>query len=216
MGETSDMKRDLIVLVSDRNMEHTLRQVFERHPSLKIRPIDFDIVVYVGKADPGCCAQSHNFLRLYERDFQHALVLFDHQGSGRECGSVEEVEKEVSERLRQSGWGERAATIVIVPELEAWVWGPSIQVERTLGWRNRPANLRQWLQDKGLWPEQSVKPPDPKRALETTLSELKRPRSSSIYAELASKVSLRDCRDRSFCRLVQILRSWFPASDLAQ
>jgi hypothetical protein len=125
---------------------------------------------------------------------------------------VEEVEREVGDQLRQNGWADRAAVIVIDPELEAWVWGPSRQVDQTLGWRDRPTTLRQWLHKKRLWPAEAPKPPDPKGALEATLRELPRPRSSSIYADLAEGVSLRNCQDRAFLRLVRILRSWFPPS----
>ncbi|NQT85103.1 hypothetical protein HQ563_18960 [bacterium] len=219
MTEPPVTKRDLVVLVADGNMEHALREILQRHRSLRIRHIDFNVIPHVGKADPGCYGQSHSFLRFYERHFEHALVIFDLHGSGveyqkgKEIAKAEEVEKEVADRLRQSGWGDRADAVVIVPELEAWVWGPSPQVDQTLGWRGQPVGLREWLRDKDLWPESHVKPPDPKAAMEATLRQLHQPRSSSIYAELAKKVGLRHCRDRSFCRLVQILRSWFPPSE---
>jgi hypothetical protein len=140
-------------------------------------------------------------------------VIFDHEGSGQESRDVEEVEKEVGEHLRQSGWGDRAAAVVIAPELEAWVWSDSPQVDQVLGWRRRKIGLRDWLHGEGLWPAEQPKPPDPKLAMERTLYHLRRPRSSAIYGELAKKVSLQRCRDRSFCRLVRILRSWFPPAE---
>lgn len=206
-------KKDLVVLVADKDMEQALCQILARHQSLQIRPIDFKLIRYVSKRDPGCYGQSHNLLRTSQREFEHALVVFDHEGSGQEPRDVSEVEEDVADRLRRSGWGDKAAVVVIVPELEAWIWGRSRQVEQTLGWRDQPAALREWLQRQGLWPEQEVKPLDPKAAMETALRQLRRPWSSAIFAELASRVSFRHCRDRSFCRLVQILRSWFPPTE---
>jgi len=216
MNERSPAKKDLIVLVPDVDMENALTQILRRHKSLDVRPIDFEVIRYVGKADPGCYGQSHSFLLPRFGDFEHALVIFDHEGSGQERRSAEDVEAEVAQRLRRTGWGDRADAVVIVPELEAWIWGPSPQVARTLGWRERPAALREWLEEKNLWRRGQAKPLDPKQAMEAALRELKRPRSASIYRELASKVSLRHCRDRSFRRLVQILRSWFPPSQAAE
>lgn len=218
MSEQPVGKRDLVVLVADRHMEHAVSGILERHRSLAIRPIDFQVLGHVGKADPGCYGQSDNFLRRYQREFEHALVIFDLHGAGveyregKKVEKAEEIEKEVADRLRRSGWGDRADAVVIVPELEAWVWGPSRQVDQTLGWRGQPIGLREWLQKQGLWPKGDVKPPDPKVAMQATLRQLGRPRSSAIYAQLAKKVGLRHCRDRSFCRLVEILRSWFPRS----
>jgi hypothetical protein len=212
MSDARPPKKDLVVLVADGNAEHALKEILDRHLSLSIRPIQFEVIRDTARADPGCYGRSHEFLRPFLREFEHAIVVFDRQGSGQEARDAEELENEVTCRLRQNGWADRGAVVVIDPELEAWVWGPSREVDQTLGWYDRPARLREWLRDKGLWPAEQVKPPDPKLALETALGQLRRPRSSAIYGELAKSVSLAHCQDRSFQRLVEILRSWFPAS----
>ncbi|MDP2898514.1 MAG: hypothetical protein Q8Q12_18400 [bacterium] len=216
MSEPRVAKKDLIVLVADANMREAINQILARHESLAIRPIDFEVIHYIGRADPGCYQQSHNFLLSRLGEFEHALVVFDRKGSGQESRAVEEIEKEVQDRLRQHGWDDKAEVIVIDPELEAWVWGPSRQVGHTLGWRGRRKPLRAWLQEEGLWDERAVKPRDPKRALQRTLRELRIQRSSALYGELANRVGLRNCRDRSFCRLVDTLRNWFPPSQSSE
>jgi hypothetical protein len=204
--------RDLIVLAADKSMDYALRGIIRRHASLGMRPVDFQVVSYASGFDPGCYLRSHDFLRIFLPDYSHALVVFDHRGSGQESRAAGEVEREVEDRLRRSGWGDRAGVVVIVPELEVWVWGRSREVDHTLGWRGQAMGLREWLERQGLWPEGNIKPPEPEVAFEAVLRRLKRPRSASIYAQLAERVSLRRCQDRSFLRLVQILRSWFPAS----
>ncbi len=210
MSERLPGKKDLVVVAADKHMEYALRSVLHRHQSLRIRPVSSQVLSYGSGLDPGCYGKSHEFLGVFRRDFEHALVIFDHEGSGQESRDVEEVEKEVGEHLRRSGWGDKAAAVVITPELEVWVWSDSPQVDQVLGWRRRKIGLRDWLHGEGLWPPEKPKPPDPKLAMERTLYHLGRPRSSALYAELAKRVSFQRCRDRSFCRLVQILRSWFP------
>lgn len=59
-------------MVPHKDLQHALKVILPRHESLGIRPIDFEVIPYVGKADPGCYRQSHIFLRERQREFQHA------------------------------------------------------------------------------------------------------------------------------------------------
>lgn len=95
------------------------------------------------------------------------------------------------------------------PELEAWVWSDSSQVVSCLGWRADLPDLRQWLAENGFWPSPFSKPPDPKSAVERVLRELRKPRSSAIYAQLARRVSLQRCTDPAFLKFRHIMREWF-------
>jgi hypothetical protein len=49
--------------------------------------------------------------------------------------------------------------------------------------------------------------------MEAALRHLRRPRSSSIYAQLAERVGLERCMDPAFIRLKEVLQSWFSAGD---
>ncbi len=71
--------------------------------------------------------------------------------------------------------------------------------------------LREWLVDKGWVHPPDLKPGRPKEAFDSALREAGVPRSSSLYQQIAERVSLRGCEDRSFQRLCSILREWFPA-----
>jgi hypothetical protein len=95
-------KKDLVVLAADKSIEHTLRAVLQRHASLAIRPVHFQVVSYASGLDPGCYLRSHEFLRVFLSDFSHALVVFDHRGSGQECRDARDVEEDVEKGLRQS------------------------------------------------------------------------------------------------------------------
>ena len=95
--------------------------------------------------------------------------------------------------------GERGKAIVLAPELETWVWSDSPHVAAVAGWAERP-RLRQWLNDHGLWNEQESKPPRPKEAFHAALHASGVARSASLHRQLAERVSLNRCADRSFPR----------------
>ncbi|HEY2289968.1 MAG TPA: hypothetical protein VGM86_04625 [Thermoanaerobaculia bacterium] len=121
------------------------------------------------------------------------------------------LESQLEERLAQSGWEDRAAAVVISPELENWVWSDSPHVERVLGWERGSAPLRGWLQEKGLLEAGVAKPARPKEAVELALWTVRKPRSSAIYFELAQNVSTDRCTDPAFLKLRRCLCEWFPA-----
>lgn len=202
--------KDLVILVADGNMEHALRGLLQRPQALGIHPIEADIFVHP-RRDPGCLNEAHDFLRPFAHSYRHALVLFDHDGCGRESTAPAELADQVRQRLAASGWADRAEVVVLAPELEVWVWSDSPHVAECLGWAGRQPSLREWLAATGHWPADQAKPAHPKRALEAALREVHKPRSSSIYLDLASKVGLRNRSEPAFLRFQQTLQKWFPA-----
>jgi len=201
---------DLILLAADKQMEEALRGILSRPQALEIRRITFDVFRHPGH-DAGCREDAHDFLRPFHTRFHHALVLFDYHGCGAShLSSPEEVRQDVENKLRQSGWDDRARCVVIDPELEVWVWSDSSEVDRCLDWTQSPKSLRDWLEEKGHWPSNTSKPPDPKEAVEAALKEVKKPRSSALFRELAESVSLQRCEDEAFQRFRNILSTWFP------
>lgn len=202
-------REDLVVLVADKDMQMALEGILSRTRSIPIRPVRFQIYRHPER-DPGCRGKGVEFLRGVQSRFAHALLLFDREGSG--SGSVlrATMEAELESGLSQSGWGGRGRAIVIDPELEAWVWSDSPQVETTLGWTGASPSLRDWLHSEGFLGERSVKPRDPKTAYLAALKEKRIGRSASIFRELAETVSFDRCRDGAFRKLVATLREWFP------
>lgn len=140
--------KDLVVLAADRDAEQTLRALLGRADSLGIRTLQFDIFLHP-QHDNGCCHRAHDFLRPFQRLYRHALVVFDIEGSGRETLGRMPLEAEVEERLGANGWGDRAAALVLAPELEVWCWTPSPHTERFLGWSNGRTELEARLVQGG-------------------------------------------------------------------
>jgi hypothetical protein len=202
---------DLIVLVPGKDERETLDGLLSaRCSSLGIRPVRHEILVHP-RRDPGCFHEAPAVLQTYQRRAHHALVVLDHEGSGQEDRSPAQVAADLLRRMNESGWGNRAAAIVIEPELEIWVWSDSPHVDRVFGWQGRPPGLRQWLAIHGFWPEGQPKPARPKEGLLKALRQASVQRSSALYRQLAEKVSLERCHDASFQQLKEVLVGWFPA-----
>ena len=200
---------DLVVLVPDKNMEFAVRGLLSRPQSLSIRQIRCEVHTHIER-DPGCLKRGHDFLRPMVSRYTHGLVMFDRAGCGRESLPRQQLEEAVENRLSGSGWGDRAAAIALDPELEVWVWSDSPQVAACLGWEADGRDLRAWLVEQGLWPQDAIKPSDPKAAMERALGEVRKQRSSATYGCLARAVSFRRCTDPAFQKLTSILAQWFP------
>ena len=200
--------KDLVVLVADKNIEFAVKGLLSRPRALGVRPITSDLFVHPYR-DPGCLLDGHSFLRPLVNRYLYALVIFDREGCGRERLSREELEQQVKDRLSQSGWGDRAASIVLDPELEIWVWSDSPHVDSVLGWSGRQPDLRTWLAEKGFVEANAPKPNRPKEAIQEALRLVRKHRSSALYFQLATRVSVNRCVDPSFSKFKAILKNWF-------
>ncbi len=205
---TGPDKKDLVCLVADKNIEHAIRALLSRPQSFEIREISFDIYVHP-ESDPACSRRAHDFLRPFMNRYEHALVVFDREGSGQEHLSRKDLEENLENLLAGAGWNTRAAALAIDPELEVWIWSRSPHVVTTLGWVGRDPDLMSWLTQKGFLAENEIKPERPKEALEKALRLVRKPRSSSIYFQLAQRISFRSCTDGSFSKLKLCLARWF-------
>lgn len=204
--------KDMIVLVADKDMEHALKGMFTRPQALGIRSIETDIFVHP-QHDPACARHGVQFLSGLAEQYQYALLMFDHEGSGKEKIQPQELQAAINKEFSRSAWGERAKVIVLSPELEVWIWSDSPHVDEVLGWRHRDPSLRRWLVEQGWLIQNERKPRRPKEAFESALRESRVPRSASIFQQIAERVSLHRCKDKSFLQFRSLLRTWFPSSD---
>lgn len=209
-------KRDLFVAVADLDAENTIKTLLgERQAALGVklqfnpdRPPQGDLLRYSGR-DSGCFKNAVNLLRAPQRTHRHAMLMFDHHGSGGEKQACDQIEADLEESLCANGWGvDKISVIVIEPELEAWVWSSSPQVARILGWPH--TQLHSFLKEAELWDDTASKPRDPKKAMELALKEKQKPRAAPIYAQLAAHVGVKQCHDRAFIKLKKTLKRWFP------
>ena len=206
--------RDCVFLLADKNMEGAFTGFFMRdgfHLSLGIQHFTFDrtmdILVASGN-DPDIYTRAHELLRSYRRTHRFAVVVLDNAWDG--SPGVATIQHTIQENMRSSGWHrDRFEIIVIDPELEAWIWQDSPHVTSAFRFTQHPS-LRQWLGEQGLWDAEAAKPADPKRAVEITLRTSRLPRSSAIYQQITSRISIQGCTDPAFHRLRDVLRRWFP------
>ena len=202
--------KDLVVLAADKNIEYALKGLFARPQALEIRPITRDIFV-LPERDPGCAQHGVAFLANFSERYHYGLLIFDYAGSGKERGQQpRELQETLNNEFAGSVWRERARAIVLSPELEAWIWSNSPHVDDVAGWKNRQPSLRSWLTEHGWLQKGEVKPKKPKEAFQAALREARTQRSSSLYQQIAEKVSLHQCRDPSFQEFRDVLKAWFP------
>jgi hypothetical protein len=199
---------DLLILVADKDMEQTVVGICARSQALGVRTFSYRVLVHPGR-DPGCVRDGVAFLRSFQQQYAFAMLLFDRIGSGREMQTRQQLEQDIERSLAESGWGERAAVVVLDPELEAWVWSDSPHVERVLGWQGHEPPLRQWLETQDYVMAAKPKPRHPKEAMEAALRSTRTPRSSSLYRQLAERVSLARCTDDAFIKFRSMLQVWF-------
>jgi hypothetical protein len=211
--------RDCFFLVADKDMRFALKGLLDRagvHRSLGCAEFLFDDaedILVAGNHDPGIFRNSAGFSRPIQRSHQHLVVMLDNDWGG--SPGPDAIHEQITADLGRSGWPEGSfAVIVIDPELEVWMWQESPHLERALAFnaaRFGAPSLRQWLAAKALWLPDHDKPREPKKAFTAALARASRPRSATIYEEIASSVTLRRCTDPSFQRLCACLRRWFPA-----
>jgi hypothetical protein len=200
--------KDLIILVADQNMRDCIEGLIPRLPHvINTLPFSYDIFVHSNR-DPGCRTQSTAFLASFPNNYRFGLVIFDKEGCGNELFSRSELESEVETSLSINGWRDRAKVIVIDPELENWIWVKSTQLAEIISWENIDS-LYQWLSDQEYLIAESPKPKHPKEAFEAALYISKKRRSSSIYKQIASRVSFKNCTDPSFLKFIQCMGDWF-------
>jgi hypothetical protein len=201
---------DLVALVPDKNTKSSLEALLSRPAALGTRELNSRVIPHPNR-DAGVFKSCHEFLRPLLRLASRALVVFDREGCGGEQDSREALESRVEGNLARNGWADRSAAVVIDPELEAWVWADSPQVEAMLGWTRNRAELKEWLVEKGYWNLESFKPHRPKEAVEVLLHFAKKPRSSALYQQLATRIDFENCQDQAFGKLRTTLQAWFPA-----
>ena len=203
--------KDIVFLVPDKNWAEGIHAlIVHRKRALNIRDITFDIVTHWTR-DPGIIKDGPEVLRSYSRIFGSAIVLFDIEGSGKSRDNIPDLTAALKLRLVTVGFS-NSEVIIVDPELENWVWGNLNTISSVLGWPRTHPRLNRWLETKGFLQEPSIKPDPPKGAFERVLEEIRKPRSSFIYGELAKKLSTRYCIDPGFIKLKDTLTSWFPVA----
>ncbi len=199
---------DLILMVADKNMQFTLQGALNRAKAMGIRPIQCKFLA--AGNDPTARIQGPDLLRTQQSMYRKGLLVLDYEGSGTDKSDAQALEDELNQRLELC-WPGGAKAIVIEPELENWLWGSDNALHSVLDWPHTQG-IRPWL-EKHEPPFRLLgngKPERPKEAWEALVQVHRKPRSSSLYEEVASQLSLQKCTDPAFVRLRAQLQEWFP------
>lgn len=122
---------------------------------------------------------------------------------------VTAIEDNIRKNMLKTGWDEdNFAVIVINPELEVWILQNSPVVETAFRFK-QDISLQKWLEHRGLWEADASKSSDPKKAVEAILKISRTPRSSAIYRQITSRVSVKGCTDLAFQKLCSTMQQWF-------
>jgi hypothetical protein len=206
--------RALIILFADLDAENAVTTLItKRSTDLQIKPIHFDPKQDAKRhtmRDSGCFLQSDAFLRSYFKSHEHAMVIFDRHGCGKDTWLPEKIESNVEHRLKNNGWpAERIACIVFDPGLEIWVWSESSTVSNAMGFGDDISLLNAFLQKERLLKPGEQKPTDPKAALKRCMRNARKPYSARLFSALAETVDFSKCQDRAFNKFKSCLQNWF-------
>jgi hypothetical protein len=145
-------------------------------------------------------------------EYSHLLLMWDHRGSGREDRAPADSEQRVRDRLVQMTWQNRSDAIVIVPELEAWLWQNPSAIKKYLQITERDLRMvgvrcaaKYGCDERNLCTEY------PKEFFELAMYQQQRrkplPRDFELIARGAQLAEWH--QNTSFAALVNILRRWF-------
>lgn len=191
-----------------------LKSLLGRYEALGIHNITFEQVRHTMR-DSGVVKDGPETARFYKGKCHRALLLWDHHGSGLEKRySPEKSATMVQERLDAVNWRDKSAAVVIVPELEEWLWrSPSSIVTY---FNVQQSILDTWVAEyttRKRMPREQTMQTLPKELFEhICINKLRQsisPRDFEELGKLASVMALQ--QSDSFSRILSLLREWFPA-----
>lgn len=211
MSRPSEEKFDLLMVVADLDQQEAMEGLLPRRQSLRTSSFRYKVTrLATTPGDSGTRTNGAEYLRNMQHTFFRAILLLDRHGAGADK-TAEQFEIELEERLKKYGLGDRTRCVAIDPEVEAWVWGGTAALEQVITWTS-PPSLQEWLvQNHWISPGQP-KPELPKEAFRDALRRVKKAPFAPLFRKIAGRMSFQNCQDRAFNKLINTLRTWFPAS----
>jgi hypothetical protein len=207
--------KDLFILAADSDMEALMRAVLARHRDLQIRPITFEVRRFFGR-DSGMVTIGPEIARdlVNKNEYSRLILVWDHHGSGWHALDAGEAVARIQRRLDGVTWTDRSGAVVIVPELEEWLWGCPTSIARHLELTAAEfdAATARAAAQLNRSRERCCREL-PKELFEKIVYYHKRRRPlPEDFKALGSSANLSTwTRSDTFDRFVKILRSWFPA-----
>ncbi len=204
--------KDLFVLTADAEAQAVMNSVLSRYQSLNIQEIAYDVDRNPMR-DSGMVINGPEFVRLKKGAYQKVLLIWDYHGSGWEIKHSPEIcQSMIQDRLAKITWKDHSGAVVLVPELEEWLWHNPASL---CGYYGITAQrLTYWIDEyaaKRLKTIQDIKATEPKELFEyICLEKLRRTISPRDFKKIASIASLRQWeKSASFRQIVELVRKWF-------
>lgn len=204
--------KDLYVFIADADMEAVVRSVLARPQSIGIRPITSDFRRHTGR-DSGMIKDGPELVRTFnlKNQFEKVILIWDYHGSGSK--SQTQSRDDIRLRLRQVTWQDRSEAVVIIPELEEWIWHDQGALARLL--KTNSAELQQQVQsfaDKRNAAPASCRGKFPKELFEHCFYQAYRRKPlQEDFERIASTADLVAwATSATFGVFADILRNWFP------
>jgi hypothetical protein len=205
--------KDLLIYVADADAMAFMRAMLGKPQALGIRPVSFDIERHPQR-DAGMVQSGAELARMKKGHYHKALLMWDHHGSGRDHKQTpEQAQTDMQAKLDAYTWKDNSAVIVLVPELEQWLWF----CENALAahYATTANQLAQWVDERAAKlgkASATLKKEQPKELFEHVVRErIKRtisPRDFEAIGNRASVNGLLACP--SFSTIIETLRAWFP------
>lgn len=209
------MKKDLLVLVADKDAEFALKTLLKNKiPTVeKLREFTFDVISHPQK-DSGVYNHVVGFVRPFINKYDYLAVSLDYEGCGHECDTAEKIEQSIEQKLSDNGWDGRNFCVVFEPELESWLWVNQAHLSHLLDWKEG-GDIYQWIQENNFEFQclNSNKPVRPKEVFHALLRKQDIPPSSSLFEKVAGWASYKSCQERSFKKFITKIREWFYVED---
>ncbi|MEQ1507352.1 MAG: hypothetical protein ABMB14_34305, partial [Myxococcota bacterium] len=143
---------DLLVVAADRQWVAVLEEIFGATPrlaALGVRALDAEVTNVPARTDGWLRRSGPAFSRTLVGSAERFLLVLDHEGCD-DPRPAEIVESDVESQLAGT-WGDRAAALVVAPELEEWLVGASSSFRHLDGLGG--VNALDWWRACGLWPD---------------------------------------------------------------
>jgi len=208
--------RRIAVLVADKDAETTIRTLLtKRHHALELpklhEGVNFKIVNHP-QSDPGVFSNGKELVAPLNSSFSHLLVILDQEWDGTP-GSAQIIKDQLTKKL-QADWDCRCLVVVPEPEIDSWLWvkgNPHVARSLGMGWDE----ILKIAQKKDWWHPDQAKPFRPKELLDhiIRIAKNRKHHTSGIFLQIAEKVSLNNCSDKSFNEMKAWLQAIFAATD---
>jgi hypothetical protein len=203
--------KDLLVYTADSDALAVCKAILARTRALKIPAIDFSVDRHPGR-DPGMIKDGPELMRFRRREYKKVILIWDFHGCGIENSMTsQECIDSISDRLNTSGWKNDSAAVIVIPEIEEWLWHNPNSIRTHFKIEQKEFdNYLEVFSQRHSRDIQKLKKEQPKELLEFIRRQLNKPSSPRDFEQISKIASLTDWENSSSFKSFKLaLTSWF-------